>query len=97
MSNRTHRTRERSTPCWQGKAHRETFPASDDREIVTAARREEVRRLALDEPEKFVRLCRIHQVASLAQFPWWGELKCQDHYAAAQLELLARGAGVGVR
>jgi hypothetical protein len=94
MSNRSNRRRERATPYWQGKIAEEE---ARGRGIVTPARREALQCLAIDEPEKFIRFCRLNQVVSLGQLPFWPEIRDTHPYEALRLELLARGAGISVR
>lgn len=53
--------------------------------------------MALEEPQKFVRMCRLCRVVSLRQLPWWPELTATYPWEAAVLLMLANEAGISGR
>ena len=88
MSGRTASRQDRAKVCWHGE---------EERTLVTAARREAMRQLALDDPAKFVRCLHLSQFVSLAQLPWWAAFASTYRWEAAEIVLLAAEAGISAR
>ena len=87
MSGRTLSRQDRAKACWHGE--------EEKRSLVTAARREAMRQLALDDPTKFVRCLHLCRFVSLAQLPWWPAFALAYRWESSEIVLLAREVGIG--
>ena len=89
MSGHAHAKKDREKPCWHD--------AEKKRSLVTAARREAMRQMALDDPAEFVRCLHSTRFVSLAQLPWWTAFAQTYRWEAAEIVLLAAEVGIGTR
>ncbi len=89
MSGRAISRQDRAKACW----HEDQKPRRGS--LVTPAHREQMRQLALTEPERFVGCLRLARVVSLKQLPWWPEFVSCHSEEATHIILSAAQIGIG--